>query len=115
MADSISWRRFCHIDIDGRVPNPTTLMKITTRCGDQAVAELNETLLATAIEARVVKTGKVRADHRGVGQRDLPDRLRPVGPRDRADRPAGQTDQDGRRSDRTTFVTAAGPLHGEYG
>ncbi|GAA3448938.1 ISNCY family transposase [Dactylosporangium matsuzakiense] len=62
VADSISWRRFCRIDIDGRVPHPTTLMKITTRCGEQAVVELNEELLATAVQARVVKTGKVRAD-----------------------------------------------------
>ncbi|MER7284097.1 ISNCY family transposase, partial [Dactylosporangium sp. NPDC000244] len=62
VSDSISWRRFCRIDIDGRVPHPTTLMKITTRCGEQAVAALNEELLATAVEARVVKTGKVRAD-----------------------------------------------------
>ena len=35
VADSISWRRFCRIDIDGRVPHPTTLMKITTRCGER--------------------------------------------------------------------------------
>jgi len=33
VADSISWRRFCRIDIDGLVPHPTTLMKITTQCG----------------------------------------------------------------------------------
>src|SRR5690348_7454009 len=62
VADSISWRRFCRIDIDARVPHPTTLMKITTRCGEQVVAQLNEQLLATAVEARMVKTGKVRAD-----------------------------------------------------
>src|SRR5262245_13065316 len=62
VSDSISWRRFCRIDIDGRVPHPTTLMKITTRCGEQAITDLNETLLATAVQARVVKTGKVRAD-----------------------------------------------------
>lgn len=62
VSDSISWRRFCRIDIDGRVPHPTTLMKITTRCGDQAVAQLNEVLLAKAVEAKLVKTGKVRAD-----------------------------------------------------
>ena len=62
VSDSISWRRFCRIDIDGRVPHPTTLMKITTRCGEQAIAGLNEQLLATAVEARVVRTGKVRAD-----------------------------------------------------
>jgi IS5 family transposase len=62
VADSISWRRFCRIDIDGRVPHPTTLMKITTRCGEQAVSALNEQLLAQAVAARLVKTGKVRAD-----------------------------------------------------
>jgi IS5 family transposase len=62
VADSISWRRFCRIDIDGRVPHPTALMKITTRCGEATVAALNETLLAKAVEAKVVKTGKVRAD-----------------------------------------------------
>src|SRR5436309_9432397 len=62
VADSISWRRFCRIDIDARVPHPTTLMKITTRCGERAVAELNDTLLATAVQARLVRTGKVRAD-----------------------------------------------------
>jgi transposase, IS5 family len=62
VADSISWRRFCRIDIDARVPHPTTLMKITTRCGDAAVAALNEALLAKAVEHKLVKTGKVRAD-----------------------------------------------------
>jgi transposase, IS5 family len=62
VADSISWRRFCRIDIDGRVPHPTTLMKITTRCGESTVLELNEALWAKAVAARVVKTGKVRAD-----------------------------------------------------
>jgi transposase, IS5 family len=46
VADSISWRRFCRIDIDGRVPHRTTLMKITTRCGDRTVEQLNEVLLA---------------------------------------------------------------------
>jgi transposase, IS5 family len=62
VSDSISWRRFCRIDIDGRLPHPTTLMKLTTRCGEQAITALNEELLAKAVEARVVKTGKVRAD-----------------------------------------------------
>src|SRR5919107_1021666 len=62
VTDSISWRRFCRIDIDARVPHPTTLMKITTRCGEGTVLALNEALLAKAVEARVVKTGKVRAD-----------------------------------------------------
>jgi len=37
-------------------------MKITTRCGASAVDGLNEALLAKAIETRVLKTNRVRAD-----------------------------------------------------
>jgi IS5 family transposase len=36
VADSISWQRFCKIPLGTRVPHPTTLMKITSRCGDLA-------------------------------------------------------------------------------
>ena len=62
VADSISWQRFCRIPLGMRVPHPTTLMKITTRCGDDAVAGLNEALLAKAATAKVLRTDKVRAD-----------------------------------------------------
>jgi IS5 family transposase len=62
VTDSIGWQRFCRIPLGGRVPHPTTLMKITTRCGEQAVNGLNEALLARAVEARVLKTNRVRAD-----------------------------------------------------
>jgi transposase, IS5 family len=62
VSDSISWRRFARIGIDGRVPHPTTLMKITSRCGEAAVAGLNETLWAKAAEARVLRTHRIRAD-----------------------------------------------------
>jgi len=37
VSDSIMWRRFCRIPLDGVVPHPTTLMKLTTRCGATAV------------------------------------------------------------------------------
>jgi transposase, IS5 family len=40
VADSISWRRFCRIPLDGKVPHPTTLMKLTSRCGDQKLHEI---------------------------------------------------------------------------
>jgi IS5 family transposase len=62
VADSISWRRFVRIPIDARVPHPTTLMKITTRCGEAAVTGLNEALLAKAVQAKVLRTHRVRAD-----------------------------------------------------
>ncbi len=62
VADSISWSRFARIPLGGTVPHPTTLMKITTRCGERAINELNEALLAKALEAKVLKTNRVRAD-----------------------------------------------------
>ena len=62
VSDSISWRRFCRIPLDGAVPHPTTLMKLTTRCGDQAVAGLNEALLAKAAGQKLLRTARLRAD-----------------------------------------------------
>ncbi|CCK63723.1 Transposase (Part 2) [Mycobacterium canettii CIPT 140070017] len=62
MADSITWRRFCRIPLDGSVPHPTTLMKLTTRCGSAAIDGLNEALLAKAAEAKLLRTNRIRAD-----------------------------------------------------
>src|SRR3990170_722199 len=44
VTDSITWQRFCRIPLGGTVPHPTTLMKITTRCGVAAIDGLNEAL-----------------------------------------------------------------------
>jgi IS5 family transposase len=62
VADSISWQRFARIPMGTPVPHPTTLMKITARCGDAAVAGLNEALLVKAAAAKLLRTDKVRAD-----------------------------------------------------
>jgi IS5 family transposase len=62
VADSISWQRFCRIPLGGRVPHPTTLMKITSRCGEEAVTALNDALIAKAAEAKVLRTTMLRAD-----------------------------------------------------
>lgn len=62
VTDSITWRRFCRIPLEGSVPHPTTLMKLTTRCGEDAVAGLNEALLAKAASEKLLRTNKVRAD-----------------------------------------------------
>jgi IS5 family transposase len=62
VSDSITWRRFCRIPLDGKVPHPTTLMKLTSRCGEEAVAGLNEALWAKAAQAKLLRTARVRAD-----------------------------------------------------
>src|SRR6266700_6904675 len=62
VSDSISWRRFCRIPLDGTVPHPTTLMKLTARCGSAAVAGLNEALWARAAGQKLLRTARLRAD-----------------------------------------------------
>jgi IS5 family transposase len=62
VTDSIGWRLFCRIGIDGRVPHPSTLTKTTTRCGGEVIEQLNETLLAKAAEAKLLRVRRVRAD-----------------------------------------------------
>jgi IS5 family transposase len=62
VADSITWRRFCRIPMEGLVPHPTTLMKLTTRCGAAAVDGLNGVLLAKAAEAKLLRTNRIRVD-----------------------------------------------------
>jgi IS5 family transposase len=62
VSDSITWRRFCRIPLEGRVPHPTTLMKLTTRCGSAAVEGLNGALLAKAAQAKLLRTNRVRVD-----------------------------------------------------
>ena len=62
VADSLAWRKFCRLPLGTRAPHPSTLMKITKRCGTAAIDALNETLLAKAHEDKLVKLNKVRAD-----------------------------------------------------
>ena len=62
VADSISWQRFCRIPVGGQVPHPTTLVKLTRRLGEQTVSALNQALLDTAAEHKVLRTHRVRAD-----------------------------------------------------
>ncbi len=62
VSDSLAWRRFCRIPLDAAVPHPSTLEKIVSRCGETAVAALNEALLAKANENKVLRVDQLRAD-----------------------------------------------------
>lgn len=62
VADSFTWRRFCRIAIDARVPDPTTLIKLTKRLGPELVEELNAELLSLAVERRVLRSRRLRVD-----------------------------------------------------
>jgi len=67
VTDSISWQRFCRIPLGGRMPHPTTLVKLTRRVGEHTVAELNQALLQRAAERKLLRTHRVRADTTVVG------------------------------------------------
>src|ERR671923_2628911 len=62
VADSFTWRRFCRIALDGRVPAPSTLMKLTKRLGPGLLEELNAGLLALAVERKVLRSRRLRVD-----------------------------------------------------
>ena len=62
VADSFSWRRFCRIALDARVPDATTLIKLTNRLGPGLVEELNAELLRVAVERRVLRSRRLRVD-----------------------------------------------------
>jgi IS5 family transposase len=64
---SISWRGLCRIPLDERVAHPATLMKLAARCGEDAVAGLNEVRWAKAAGARLLRTARVRADTTVIG------------------------------------------------
>jgi len=62
VADSLCWSRFCRIPLGTTVPHRSTLGKITTGCGPEAVEALNNALLVRAAGVKVVRLDKVRAD-----------------------------------------------------
>lgn len=56
VADSISWQRFCRIPLGGRVPHPTTLVKLTRRSASRPSRGLNQALLHRAAEHKLLRT-----------------------------------------------------------
>src|SRR5712691_6277102 len=62
VSDSFTWRRFCRIALGGRVPDPSTLMKLTKRLGPELLEELNGELLSLAVERKVHRSRRLRVD-----------------------------------------------------
>jgi IS5 family transposase len=62
VTDSFTWRRFCRVSLDGRVPDPGTLMKLSKRLGPDLLEELNAELLSLAVERKVLRSRRLRVD-----------------------------------------------------
>jgi len=50
-----TWRASV-VALDGRVPNPTTLMNLTRRVGPELLEELNAGLLSLVVERKVLRS-----------------------------------------------------------
>jgi len=62
VSDSLAWRRFCHLTLGDRVPDSTTLIKLTHKYGADTVATLNDALVLKLKEGKVVRGRKLRID-----------------------------------------------------
>jgi transposase, IS5 family len=62
VSDSIHLRRFCRISLSERVPDESTVRKLTRRIGPETVAELTRTLIAKATRERRFRPRAVRID-----------------------------------------------------
>jgi IS5 family transposase len=62
VSDSLAWRRFCHLDLGDRVPDSTTLIKLTHKYGADTVEALNGALVLKLKAGEVVRGKKLRID-----------------------------------------------------
>jgi len=62
IKDSFTWRRFCRLSLEDRVPDDSTLVKLTRKYGEDIVRDLNDTLVLKLKEEKVVRGRKFRTD-----------------------------------------------------
>jgi transposase, IS5 family len=62
VSDSIHLRRFCRIALSERVPDESTVRKLTRRLGAETVSELTRTLIAKATREKRFRARAVRID-----------------------------------------------------
>ena len=62
VKDRISWRIFCHIPLGEKVPDGSTLCKLTEKFGSDTLDFLNECIIVKAKEEGYIKAKRVRVD-----------------------------------------------------
>jgi transposase, IS5 family len=62
VSDSIHLRRFCRISLGERVPDESTVRKLTRRIGPETVNELTRSLIETALRQKRLRPRAVRID-----------------------------------------------------
>ncbi len=62
VTDSVSWRRFCRISLSGRVPDASTLIKLTHGPCVGLADEVHDALVKELAKKKVLRGRKVRVD-----------------------------------------------------
>lgn len=62
VTERIPWRFFCHLSLQDRVPDSTTLIKLNQRFGDERLAVLNKALVKHLVKTKVIRPRKIRID-----------------------------------------------------
>ena len=62
IKDSFTWRHFCRLSLEDRVPDDTTLVKLTRKYGEDILRDLNDALVLKLKEEKVVRGRKFRTD-----------------------------------------------------
>jgi IS5 family transposase len=60
--DSFTWRRFCGIGFQQKMPDATTLIKLTHKYGDETLRALHELIITNLKERKIVRGRKIRLD-----------------------------------------------------
>ena len=62
VTDSISWRRFCRVGLSGRVPEASTLIKLTNGPCKGLAAEVHTALVQQLAQKKVLRGRRLRVD-----------------------------------------------------
>lgn len=62
VTERIPWRIFCHLTLQDRVPDATTLIKLNQRFGDERLAMLNKALIKHLVKTKSIRPRKIRID-----------------------------------------------------
>jgi IS5 family transposase len=62
VKDSFTWRCFCRLSLEDRVPNDTTLIKLTHKYGEDIIGDLNDALVLKLKEEKIIRGRKLRMD-----------------------------------------------------
>ncbi len=62
VTERIPWRFFCHLTLQDKVPDSTTLIKLNQRFGDERLAMLNKALVKHLVKTKSIRPRRIRID-----------------------------------------------------